>query len=125
MAEKPESAGTESLEIEQEAALRARHRAGTVRWDLDVAVFFFAVLTIVVILLFQGVGPEVVTPVAAVGLALGWLMGWRKGRQYYDVFYREELMKLRRESGKPDDAALAATVEEKVQEAMRQRWQKL
>ncbi len=63
-----------SPEMEQTAAQRARYRAKAARWDLDVAVFFFAILSIVIILLFQGIKSEVVAPVAAFGLAMGWIM---------------------------------------------------
>jgi hypothetical protein len=53
-----------SPEIERRAVQRAQDRAKAARWDLDVAVFFFAVLVIVIILLFQGIGVEVIAPAA-------------------------------------------------------------
>jgi peptidoglycan/LPS O-acetylase OafA/YrhL len=83
-----------SAEMKRIAVQMARDRANTARWDLDVAVFFFAILIIVLILLFQGIRIEIVAPIAAFGLAMGWLMGWRKGKQVYDRFYNEELSKL-------------------------------
>ncbi len=117
---------TVSPEMEQEAARRARDRAGISRWDLDIAVFLFAVLIIVIILLFQGVGIAVVAPVALFGLAMVWLTGWRKGKQLYRRFYEEELLKVERESGKTAEGDLARaveeTIEEKVQKALRERW---
>jgi len=45
--------------MERTAAQRARDRANAARWDLDVAVFFFAILATVIILSFQGIGVEV------------------------------------------------------------------
>ena len=103
-------------EMERTAAQRARDRAKAARWDLDVAVFFFAILIIVIILLFQGIGIEVTAPAAIFGLAMGWLMGWRKGKQAYEHFYNEELLKLELELIKTE-----ATIEEKIQKALQQR----
>jgi len=115
-----------SPEIERTAAHRARTRARTARWDLDVAVFLFAVLIIVMILLFQGIGIEVVAPVAIFGLVMVWLVGWRRGRQLYLEFYEEELGKLEHEVAKQEEnveeKTVEETIEEKVQKALRERW---
>jgi hypothetical protein len=127
MMDESEITGPVSPEIDREAAKRASQRAKAVRWDLDVAVFFFAILIIVIILLFQGVGYEVVAAAAGFGLALGWLMGSRKGRQQYENIYQEELAELRRKSERkqtPEEAMTEAIIDQKVQEAMRQRWEK-
>ncbi len=113
-AEVPEQAGQE---VEQLATQRAVERSRAARWDLDIAVFLFAVLIIVVILLFQGVTIEIAAPVAVFGLAMVWLVGWRKGRQLYARFYNEELSKLRREREEPKEE----TIEERVQRALRER----
>ena len=82
---------------EREVTQRARDRANAARWDLNVAVFLFAVLIIILILLFQGSGLGIVAPVAIFGLAMAWLVGWRRGRQLYQHFYDEELAQY------PDD----------------------
>ncbi len=111
-------------EMEQLAAKRARERSRTARWDLDVAVFLFAVLIIVVILLYQDIGIEIVAPVALFGLVMVWLVGWRRGRQLYNGFYEEELAKLQQaleEQEKKAKATMEETVEEKVQKALRER----
>ncbi len=109
---------------------RATERARVARWDLNVAVFLFAVLIIVIILLFQGIGVEVVAPVAIFGLSMVWLVGWRRGRQLYQDYYQEEmearLLELERKR-KPErkeaiEQAIEETVEEKVQKALRERW---
>jgi len=110
-------------ELEETAARRARDRAGAARWNLDVAVFLFAVLIIVIILLFQGVRIEVVAPIALFGLVMVWLVGWRRGRQLYQGFYEEELSRLERESVKTAGTTVDETIEEKVQKALRERWQ--
>ncbi len=127
MSDESEITGPVSPEIEREAAQRASLRVKASRWDLDVAVFFFAILIIVIILLFQGVGYEIVAAVAGLGLALGWLMGWRKGNLLYGNFYQEALIDLQRELEKKknsDETMIEATIDKKVQEAMRQRWEK-
>ena len=113
-----------SLEMELTAAQRARYRAKAARWDLDVAVFFFAVLTIVIILLFQEVGIEIVAPVAILGLAMGWLMGWRKEKQLYGLFYNEELSRLERGLKEKAEGTVGEAMEERVREAIRERWEK-
>ncbi|MFC1992312.1 hypothetical protein ACFLV3_00690 [Chloroflexota bacterium] len=99
------------------AARRAQDKARTARWDLDIAVFLFAVLIIVIILLFQGIGIEVVAPVAIFGLSMVWFVGWRRGKQIYQRLYEEELLKLKSASEK----TMEETIEEKVQRALRER----
>ena len=108
-------------EAEKIAEQNARYRAKAARWDLDVAVFFFAVLTAVVILLFQEVRPEVVAGAAAVGLALGWLMGWKKGRNLYPQLYREELLAVERELRQALGEVPGGTVGDQIQKALRDR----
>ncbi len=103
------------------AADRARVRATAARWDLAVAIFLFAVLIIIIILLFQGIGIEFVAPVAIFGLAMVWLVGWRRGRQLYESFYNEELAKLQQDLKKNEKPA-EETIEDKVQKALRARW---
>ena len=116
MVSEAEVAKQVSPEMERTAAQRARDRAKAARWDLDVAVFFFAILATVIILLFQGIGVEVMAPAAIFGLAMGWLMGWRKGKQTYARFYDEELSKLEKELEKTM-SALEEIIKERVREA--------
>ena len=125
MQDKAEAPEQDREEIEKLAARRASARARNARWDLDVAVFLFAVLIIVIILLFQEIGIEVVAPVAIFGLGMVWLVGWRRGKQLYESFYDEEMAKLERElekKPKPTEVAIEETIEEKVQKALRDRW---
>lgn len=107
-------------ETERAAARRARDRADAARWSLEVAVFLFAVLIIVIILLFQGFGVEMVGPIAIVGLSLVWFMGWTQGKRLYQRFYEEELETL--QQSQRDITAVEETIEEQVQKAFRQRW---
>ncbi len=87
-----------SQKMVQIAEQRARERARTARWDLDVAVFFFSISLLVIILVVQGVGMEFVAPAAICGLAIGWLIGWLKGKQAYKRCYDEELLRLQQGS---------------------------
>ena len=108
-------------EMEREAAQKARDKANASRWSLEVAIFLFAVLIIVVVLLFQDIGVEVVAPVAIFGLSMAWLVGWRRGRELYRRYYEEEI--IRRELEKTAREVMEGTIEETVQKALRERWQ--
>ncbi len=110
-----------SPEMEQTAAQRAKDRAEAARWNLDIAIFLFAVLVIVIILLFQGIRVEIMAPVALFGLAMVWLCGWRQGRQLYPRFYNEELSKLEQELKKMVGEEVEETIDERVQKALRER----
>ena len=85
-------------EIEKQAAQRAIIRAKAGRWDLNIGVFLVLVMIAVAILLFQGIGIEIVTPFAIIMLACVWVVGWRRQRKLYGGYYEEELAKSTRES---------------------------
>ena len=106
-------------EIKKTATQRANDRANTAKWSLEIAIFLFAVVIIIIILSFQGIGLEIVAPVAVFGLSMVWLCGWRQGKQSYERFYNEELSKLQYERMKMPEG----TVEEIVQKALRERLQ--
>jgi len=132
--EEAEVAEQAEEKIKQLAVTRAKVRASNARWDLNVAIFLFAVLIIVIILLFQNIGIEVVAPIAIFGLAMVWLVGWRRGRELYKAFYDEELAKLEQELEKKEEKiekekkekkiekAVEETIDEKIQKALRERW---
>ncbi len=117
-------------DIEAKSAKNAAEKARVARWDLNVAVFLFAVLIIVIILLFQGIGIEVVSPVAVFGLSMVWLVGWKRGRELYRDFYREEVAarvteyekQKKLERAEAGGQTIEETIEEKVQKALRERW---
>lgn len=113
-----------SLKMERTAAQKAKIRARAASWDLDVAVFLFAVLIIIIILLFQKIGIEVVGPVAIFGLAMVWLVGWRRGKQLYRRFYDEELAKLEPESKKSVDETVKEKVEVTVEDMVKKAFLK-
>ena len=118
-AEEPEATNQLSPEMKQTAAQRAKQKSRTARWDLDVAVFFFAILLIIMILMFEGIGIEYTAPAAICGLAMGWLMGWKKGRQAYARFYDEELIEMEKEL-ENTLSTLEEIIEEAVQKVQRE-----
>ena len=124
MTDEAEVAEPISPEMEQTAAQRATDRARNARWDLNIAIFLFAILILVIILAtYTKMGIEVVAPIAIFGLAMVWLVGWRKGKQLYQRFYEEELSKLKYELKRTvKEKAVEETIEEKVQKALRKRW---
>jgi hypothetical protein len=104
------------IELEKQASAKARERAQVARWDLNIAIFLFVVLIIVIILLFQDIGVEIVAPVAVFGLAMVWLVGWRRGNQLYKNFYEEELARMK--ENLTVKKTMEETIEEKVQKAL-------
>jgi len=116
-----------SLEMERTAARKARDRAKNARWDLNVLILLFAILILIIILAtYTKAGLEIVAPIAIFGLAMAWLVGWRRGGQLYERFYDEELSKLEQEQKlkikETVKEAVEETIEEKVQKALRERW---
>ena len=116
-----------SPEMERAAAQKARDRARVARWDLNIAIFLFAVLILVIILAtYTKMGIEAVAPIAGFGLAMVWLEGWRREKQLYQRFYQEELATLGQELKQTLKAAvketMEETIEEQVQKALRERW---
>ena len=126
--DKENTADTVSPEIARAAATKARDRALNARWDLNIAIFLFAVLILVIILVtYTKAGIEIVSPVAAFGLAMVWLTGWRRGKQLYQRFYEEELLSMGREDEKQTvkqamKETMEETIEAQVQKALRERW---
>ncbi len=110
-----------SPEMEGTATQRARDRARAARWDLDTAIFLFVILIIIIILLFQGIGFEIVALIAIFGLAMVWLVGWRRARQLYQRFYDEELIKLEYELRMQSKVITEESLEEIIQKALRER----
>ena len=120
---------------EQKAARAAQIRARSARWDLDIALFLFSVLIIVIILLFKHITIEIVGPVAALGLAAVWLFGWMRGRGLYKRFYEEELARLGQPkhltiefSDDPDAEEIIRNSEDSIEEIVvreiRKHWQR-
>ncbi len=123
MVDEAEGTTEDRAELEQIAAGRARDRAKAATWNLDIAVFLFAILIIIIMLLFQDISIEIVAPVALFGLVMVWLVGWRRGRQLYQRYYDDELLKLRQETESTVKATAEESIEEIVQKALREKYQ--
>ena len=121
MAEVVESTKWLNPETIRRAKTNARDKANAARWNLEVAVLSFATLIIVMILLFQGVGVEIIAVAAVAGLAMVWFAGWSRGNKLYERFYDEELTQLRQELETTVKEAVEETVDEKVRKALRER----
>ena len=124
---KDKAAAPISPEMERVAAQKARDRAMNARWDLNIAIFLFAVLILVIILVtYTKAGIALVAPIAGFGLAMVWVVGWQRGRQLYQRFYEEEIATLKLEANKNLKATVKETIEEtieaQVQKALRERW---
>ena len=114
-----------SPEMEATASERAIIRARAARWDLDIAVFLFAILIIIIILLFQKIAIEPVSLIAIFGLVVVWVAGWRRGKQLYQRFYGEELLKLeeaRMQTSGELKKRVEETIEDVVKKALLERW---
>jgi predicted membrane chloride channel (bestrophin family) len=116
-----------SPEMKARAVREAKDKARAGMWDLNIAIFLFTVLIIIIFLLFQQIGIEIVGPVAIFGLAMVWLVGWKRQRQLYERFYKERLEEIEQEleaeiKGTIEEV-IDETIEEKVQKALRQRWE--
>ena len=127
MKDKVEATVPVSPEMKKLAAQKARDRAMNARWDLNIAIFLFAVLILVIILAtYTKAGVELVAPIAAFGLAMVWVVGWQRGKQLYQRFYEEEMTTLEQEEERTLKATVKDTLEEtieaQVQKALRERW---
>jgi len=120
MVNEPGVSGQAIPEIELMAVRSARDRARVAKWGLDAAVFLYAILIVIMILLFQGIALEIVAPVALFGLAVVWLTGWRRGKQLYQHFYYEELLKLERRSKDKVEGRTEERIDELVRRSLRE-----
>jgi len=106
------------LKTKQAAAQKARDRASVAMWSLEVVILSFAILIVVIILLFWEIKMEIAASVAIFGLTMVWFMGRRRGRELYQNFYDEEISKLEQEQKQ----AKEETIEDKVRKALQDRW---
>ncbi len=100
--------------VKRLAGRRAMERAQAAKWDIDVAAFYFAILILVIILVYQGIRIEIVAAAAVTGIVMGWLIGWIKGKQKYHRFYDEELLELELGLKNAADRVVNATPDEQT-----------
>ena len=104
-----------SPRIELLAMQIATNKTNVAKWGLNIAVFLFAVLIIIVILISQGIGINIVAPFAILGLAGTWFTAMRRGRQLYQRFYAEELSNLQEKPSKEAAALVAQLTSREIQ----------
>jgi len=75
----------------------------------------FAILITIIILISQGIGIDVVAPLAILGLATVWLMGWRWWSQLYQRFYTEELSRIQEKPTKETIAFLSQLSSQEIE----------
>ena len=106
------------------AGRKAMERAQAAKWDIDVAAFYFAILVLVVILVYQSIRIEIVAASAITGVIMGWLMGWIKGKQKYRRFYNEELLKVELELRNAANRIMNVTPDEQTLKKRRKKSRK-
>jgi len=95
-----------SPELDLVAAQMEESEANVVEWGLNIVVFLFAILILIIILTSQGVGTNIVAPLAVLGLAAAWLLGRRRGRRLLQRSYPEQLSSLQHKSREKTTALL-------------------
>ncbi|MFC1988614.1 hypothetical protein ACFLVJ_02135 [Chloroflexota bacterium] len=110
-------------EIEQIAAQQADYKAKAARWSIEIAIFLFALLVAIIILIDLEVSSIVVSFIAAISLALVWLIAWQNGKKLYKRIYDEELRRLRLEINGIVENSVVEDLEEQVRKALRKRWE--
>jgi len=83
----------ERAEIIEQCEKTARDKAKTQKWDMNIVVFMFAILLITVILLYEGIDPTYLAPIAFFGLLMCWWVSWRQEKSLFKRFYRQEMKK--------------------------------
>jgi len=95
-----ESEKTEQISpiMEQLATQVARNRADVARWGLNLVIFLFTVMIIIIVMNGQDISIDIIAPTAITGLSIAWIAGWQKGRRLFQDFYAEELLDLQGKS---------------------------
>lgn len=83
------------LKIEHIASQRASRQVADAKWNLNIVIIAYAVLTAAILLRLEGVAIEIISLIAFVGLATIWFMSWRRGKKIYKNLYQEELSQLK------------------------------
>ncbi len=100
--DKAEATKQVSPRIERLAMHRASDKANIAKWSLNVAIFSYAILGTIIILVSLGIRFNIVATLATLGLVVIWLRGWKQGNHLGQRFYAEELLSLQK---KPDEKA--------------------
>lgn len=83
-------------EKETEAAQIANAQVAGGMWNLNVTVFFYAVLVATLVMVFKGFAIELVASVAFFGLVLIWVFARVRYRKLYSLVYQDQLRRLQK-----------------------------
>jgi len=86
---------SDERQIEELAAERARRQTQSARWNVNIVIFTYAILTTVMLLRFENIPTEVVASVAVSGLAMTWFLGRMRGKKLYQRLYERELAEIK------------------------------
>ena len=84
--------------MEQLASQVARNKADVARWGVNLVIFLFALMIVIIILNGQGVSIDYIALTAISGLSLAWVVSWRKGKRLFRNYYAQELLDLQERS---------------------------
>ncbi|MFC1927977.1 response regulator transcription factor [Chloroflexota bacterium] len=94
--------------IELLASKAARNKTNVAQWSINIAVFLFGLLIIIIILVSLGVDTIIVAALAILGLVAVWFVGWKRGKQLYQHFFIDEMAHLQQE---PSEEAVASVAQ--------------
>ena len=83
----------EQATLIEECSMKAMEKSRTQKWDMNMVVFMFAILLITVILLYEGIDPIYLAPIAFFGLVMCWYTSWRQGKKLYRRYFKQEMAK--------------------------------
>lgn len=86
---------SDEKQIEELAADRARRQTQSARWNVNIVIFTYAILTTVMLLRFENIPTGVVAAVAVSGLAMTWFLGRMRGKKIYQRLYEQELAEIK------------------------------
>jgi len=85
---------SDERQIEKLAAERATRQTQSARWNVNIVIFTYAILTAVMLLRFENIPTAIVASVAISGLAMTWFLGRLRGKKLYQRLYEQELNEL-------------------------------
>ena len=83
--------------LEYLAVRRAREKANAAKWGVNTAVFSYATLVAIIILVSRGIDFNIVASLATIGLVTIWVMGRRQGNHLFQTFFASEMSSLQQE----------------------------
>jgi len=86
-----ELSAKEKAKVIEECSTIANEKARSQKWDMNMVVFMFAIMLVTVLLLYEGVDPMYMAPIALFGLVMCWFVSWREGKKLYRRYFKQEM----------------------------------